>query len=99
MPPTPAERGERRNGLSRGSAMTWPPVPPSQLMERRDADGETFYATDTAIAGVALQWRGKDAGDRAGAGHRTEHGPGGTWPVQQRRGSVGPWARMSLTRA
>ena len=24
---TPAERGERRNGLSRGSAMTWPPVP------------------------------------------------------------------------
>jgi transposase len=40
-------------------------------MERRDADGETFYATDTAIAGVALQWRGKHAGDRAGAGHRT----------------------------
>jgi hypothetical protein len=26
---TPAERGERRNGLSRGSAMTWPPVPPT----------------------------------------------------------------------
>src|SRR6478752_791410 len=70
MPPTPAERGERRNGLPRGSAMTWPPVPPSQLMERRDADGETCYATDTAIAGVALQWRSKHAGDRAGTGPR-----------------------------
>ena len=45
-------------------------------MERRDADGETFYATDTAIAGVALQCRGKHAGNRVGVGHRTEHGPG-----------------------
>jgi hypothetical protein len=39
-----------------------------------DTDSEAFDAADTAVTGVALWCRGQLTGDRAGTGHRTEHG-------------------------
>ena len=62
--------------------MTWPPVPPSQLMERQDADTEAVHAADQAVADDALRRRGEYPGDRARVGRGAQHGarvpgPGG----------------------
>jgi hypothetical protein len=43
--------------MSRGSAMTWPPLPPSQWMEKRDADSEAFHAAGSPREKATLPQR------------------------------------------
>ena len=76
MPPTPVWVWHSGNGLSRRSAMTWHPVPPSQSMEGWDAETEAVHAADQAIADDAFRGWGECPVHRTGAWRRAEHGAG-----------------------
>ena len=70
------KEGIRKRRSSRRPVFTRVHVSPSQPMERRDADGETVHAADTAGSAITFRGTRKQPCHRPGARRRAHHRAG-----------------------